>query len=116
MKKIQLFEELGDNFSEDTVEAQQDVLIRKYGKRSDKLDLYKKEFSHEAKTKEKFTKTAEKLAEDNQLTTERLNKFPYYVRRQFRDVAQEIDARHTANKLPLKAIEDAVKFKGKTIT
>lgn len=110
-----VIEELGDNFSEDTVEAQQDVLIRKYGKRSDKLDLYKKEFSHEAKVKEDFTKAAEKLAEANQLTSERLQKFPYYVRRQFRDVAQEIDARHTANKLPLKAIEDAVKFKGKTL-
>ena len=109
-----VIEELGDNFSEDTVEAQQDVLIRKYGKRSDKLDLYKKEFSHEAKVKEDFTKAAEKLAEANQLTSERLQKFPYYVRRQFRDVAQETDARHTANKLPLKAIEDAVKHKGKT--
>jgi hypothetical protein len=110
-----IIEELGDNFSEDTVEAQQDVLIRKYGKRSDKLDLYKKEFSHEAKVKEDFVKAATKLAEDNQLTSERLQKFPYYVRRQFRDVAQETDARHTANKLPLKAIEDAVKFKGKTL-
>ena len=110
-----IIEELGDNFSEDTVEAQQDVLIRKYGKRSDKLDLYKKEFSHEAKVKEDFVKAATKLAEDNQLTSERLQKFPYYVRRQFRDVAQETDAMHTANKLPLKAIEDAVKFKGKTL-
>ena len=110
-----VIEELGDNFSEDTVEEQQDVLIRKYGKRSTKLDLYKKEFSHEAKVKEDFTKAAKKLAEDNQLTSERLNKFPYYVRRQFRDVAQETDAMHTANKLPLKAIEDAVKFKGKTL-
>ena len=110
-----VIEELGDNFSEDTVEAQQDVFIRKYGKRSDKLDLYKKEFSHEAKVKEDFVKAATKLAEDNQLTSERLQKFPYYVRRQFRDVAQETDAIHTANKLPLKAIEDAVKFKGKTL-
>ena len=60
-------------------------------------------------------KQPKNLAEDNQLTSERLQKFPYYVRRQFRDVAQETDAMHTANKLPLKAIEDAVKFKGKTL-
>ena len=110
-----VIEKLGDNFSEDTVEQEQDIFIRKYGKRSTQLDLYKSEFSHEAKTKEDFTKAAEKLAEDNQLTTERLNKFPYYVRRQFRDVAQEIDAMHTANKLPLQTIEDAVVEKGKQL-
>ena len=39
----------------------------------------------------------------------------YYVRRQFGDVAQQTDAMHTANKLPLKTIEDAVKFKGKML-
>ena len=110
-----IIEELGDNFSEDEVEKQQDYFVKKYGKRSTKLDTYKKEFSHEAITKEKYTKAAEQLAEDNLLTTDRLSKFPYYVRRQFQDVAQGIDALHKANKVPLKAIEDAVKFKGKTL-
>ena len=107
-----LINALPENPTKTEIEKGQEALVGLEGglrKRSAKLEAIKKDLSIEAKYVDMYDVEAQKLADNNLLTKQRLSKFPWQIQRKYQDVAAFQDTIPSTTKVYVGAIEDMVK-------
>ena len=107
-----LLNALPDKPTKAEIEKGQEALVGLEGglrKRSAKLEAIKKDLSMEAKYVDMYDLEAQKLADNNLLTKQRLSKFPWQIQRKYQDVAAFQDTIPSTTKVYVGAIEDMVK-------
>ena len=98
----------------DQIDARQNQFIADYGKRSTKLDQYKLHLSVDAVQLKEADKAAQRLIENNSLTSERLLKMPWQIQQRYSAIAAATDKVAGDNyKVQEDAVKDAVELKAK---